>query len=167
MQQQLKIRSNMVFGFHGVEDVECPEVIRQPTGGYIACAHDSHKVDESGNRILEADRKERLLNEVVPEVERRFQDQRGRIDTRERIAKPKSPGVKRKTAKQPADCLCECGGQTKGGRFLPGHDAKLKSKLLAALRDSDASTADRVTALSRLEELGWGRYVTEQDRGAL
>jgi len=26
-------------------------------------------------------------------------------------------------------CECECGGETKGGKFLPGHDQKLRSKL--------------------------------------
>ncbi len=25
-------------------------------------------------------------------------------------------------------CLCGCGGTTKGGRFKPGHDAKLHGK---------------------------------------
>ena len=29
-----------------------------------------------------------------------------------------------KRSKEPRDCQCGCGGQTKGGRFLPGHDAK-------------------------------------------
>jgi hypothetical protein len=27
-------------------------------------------------------------------------------------------------------CLCGCGGHTKGGRFLPGHDARLRGKLI-------------------------------------
>lgn len=162
---QLKIRSNMTFGFHGVEDVECPEVIRQPNGGYIACAHESHKVDESGNRILEADRKNRLLEQVVPEVERHYQEQQGRVEARQPKPKPK-PRAKR-AAKTPAACICECGGTTKGGRFLPGHDAKLKSRLLSTMRDGEAPASERALALSRLEELGWGRYVTEQDRGDL
>jgi hypothetical protein len=26
-------------------------------------------------------------------------------------------------------CECGCGGETKGGKFLPGHDQKLRSKL--------------------------------------
>lgn len=29
------------------------------------------------------------------------------------------------------DCLCECGGQTKGGKFLPGHDSKYLNSLVA------------------------------------
>ncbi len=27
--------------------------------------------------------------------------------------------------RQPRPCLCSCGGTTRGGRFLPGHDARL------------------------------------------
>jgi hypothetical protein len=54
--------------------------------------------------------------------------------------------AKRKTAKQavtvattpkrgvPRPCECGCGGMTEGGRFRPGHDAKLASRLLAEAR---------------------------------
>jgi hypothetical protein len=27
-------------------------------------------------------------------------------------------------------CLCGCGDRTKGGTFLPGHDARLRGKLI-------------------------------------
>ena len=27
-------------------------------------------------------------------------------------------------------CLCGCGGRTKGGTFLPGHDGRLHGKLV-------------------------------------
>lgn len=30
------------------------------------------------------------------------------------------------------DCLCDCGGQTKGGKFLPGHDSKYLNRLVGA-----------------------------------
>lgn len=40
------------------------------------------------------------------------------------LAAPPKPPRKRK-AKAPKDCACGCGAQTKGGRFLPGHDSKL------------------------------------------
>ena len=38
----------------------------------------------------------------------------------------------RKTLREgrtPRRCLCSCGGMTKGGRFLPGHDARLHGEL--------------------------------------
>jgi predicted nuclease with RNAse H fold len=47
-------------------------------------------------------------------------------------------------------CLCGCGAAVRR-RFLPGHDAKLKSRLLAAHRMGDAD------ATRRLSELGWLR----------
>lgn len=41
-------------------------------------------------------------------------------------------GKKRRAApkRAPRLCLCGCGGMTKGGLFLMGHDAKMKSKLI-------------------------------------
>lgn len=47
------------------------------------------------------------------------------------------------------ECLCGCGGRTKGGRFLPGHDAKLKKALVADAR------AGKKRAVNKLEKLGW------------
>jgi hypothetical protein len=38
---------------------------------------------------------------------------------------------------EPRPCECECGALTKGGRFRPGHDAKLASRLLAAKRAAE------------------------------
>lgn len=37
--------------------------------------------------------------------------------------------VRAKRTKDPRDCECGCGAQTKGGRFIPGHDAKLHKRL--------------------------------------
>lgn len=47
-----------------------------------------------------------------------------------------------KPARKPARaktgvCQCGCGGATRGGRFLPGHDAKLKSALAITRNQSD------------------------------
>ncbi len=46
------------------------------------------------------------------------------------------------------DCMCGCGAPVRR-RFLPGHDAKLRSRLLAEWRGGDAC------AEARLHELGW------------
>lgn len=48
-------------------------------------------------------------------------------------------------------CECGCGEYTRGGRFLPGHDAKLKSALLARARAGDTE------AQAELERRGWAR----------
>jgi hypothetical protein len=45
--------------------------------------------------------------------------------------------VKATKAKAGRVCDCGCNGTTKGGRFLPGHDASLKSKLLKRLDAGD------------------------------
>lgn len=45
------------------------------------------------------------------------------------------PKTKRtRKPKSPKPCECGCGGETKGGRFIPGHDSKLKQWCLAVER---------------------------------
>jgi hypothetical protein len=48
-------------------------------------------------------------------------------------ALPKLPKAARKP-KPPKPCECGCGGQTRGGRFLPGHDARLHAWALRVER---------------------------------
>ena len=48
-------------------------------------------------------------------------------------------------------CGCGCGTPVRR-RFLPGHDAKLKSCLLAAWRDGDATAAERLQDLGGLPD---------------
>lgn len=73
--------------------------------------------------------------------------------------KPKTPAkAKAKTnGKGPVECLCACGSTTKGGRFMPGHDAKLKSALVKTAKDG--TTATKAKARTRLVELGWEKYL--------
>lgn len=67
------------------------------------------------------------------------------------LARPRKRPVARPTA---GVCICGCSGATKGGRFLPGHDAKLKGRLAKAV------TAGDEAAYARMVELGWQRYAT-------
>lgn len=46
-------------------------------------------------------------------------------------------------------CECQCGGQTKGGKFIPGHDMKLKGTLKRAWAAGDQS------AYEELSRRGW------------
>ena len=55
-------------------------------------------------------------------------------------------------------CLCGCGGQPKGGKFIPGHDARSKGQLLRAYRANGEETAE---ARQIIIHLGWGRYIGE------
>jgi len=63
--------------------------------------------------------------------------------------------TKTKAAPKPktATCNCGCKGTTKGGRFLPGHDAKLKSRLVTKAKAGDAK------AISTLKEFGWTKFI--------
>lgn len=56
-----------------------------------------------------------------------------------------------RAGKAPRDCECGCGGMTRGGRFIPGHDAKLKSVLLRRAADGDTAARDD------LRRRGWER----------
>ena len=64
------------------------------------------------------------------------------------ITQTVSPPTSKRMAAVNSPCGCGCGALVRR-RFLPGHDAKLKSQLLAARRRGD------VTAEQRLRELRW------------
>jgi hypothetical protein len=68
-------------------------------------------------------------------------------------------------------CRCGCGGWTRGGRFLPGHDARLKGQLLRAARGLDNSVYGRDEAVDALARLGWSHFLlrggaTRSSRGS-
>jgi hypothetical protein len=63
-----------------------------------------------------------------------------------------------KTKINAPECLCGCGGRTKGGRFLPGHDAKLKKALVADAR------AGKKRAANKLAKLGWSKFLEKEGR---
>lgn len=49
-------------------------------------------------------------------------------------------------------CMCGCGGLTKGGKFLPGHDAKLKGTLQKSFRSDKGLN---VKQKELVKNLGW------------
>lgn len=52
-------------------------------------------------------------------------------------------------------CSCGCGGMTRGGLWVPGHDAKRKSVLYATIRDAEATDEAKADAMAELESRGW------------
>ncbi len=62
------------------------------------------------------------------------------------VKAPKAPKVL-------PECTCGCGTKTKGGKFLPGHDAKLKSRLVTAAKEGNTK------ATATLRELGWAKFI--------
>jgi hypothetical protein len=72
---------------------------------------------------------------------------RPRRPRRARVARPTS-GI----------CICGCDGPTKGGRFQPGHDARLKAQLRRAAGEGDQA------ATQRMISLGWEKFLPEAAR---
>ena len=68
---------------------------------------------------------------TVEETEPGFTD--GPPTGTEILSRPPKAKKTRKP-KTPKACSCGCGGETRGGRFIPGHDSKLKSWMLAIER---------------------------------
>lgn len=58
------------------------------------------------------------------------------------------------------ECECGCGETTGGGRFRPGHDARLKSQLLGESAKGSQPATDRLVAL------GWYTAAELADRRA-
>jgi hypothetical protein len=66
-------------------------------------------------------------------------------------------GAQKAPEERPAAvCTCGCRGTTGGGKFLPGHDARLKSELLRAYRGEGLSPEQQ----QLVEQLGWERFLT-------
>lgn len=67
-----------------------------------------------------------------------------------------------KVADRVGSCECDCGAEVRGRtRFVVGHDARLKSRLVAAALAGDAASE------ARLAGLGWSGFLTAaQERKA-
>lgn len=51
-------------------------------------------------------------------------------------------------------CVCGCAGTTKGGKFLPGHDARFVSVLVSGVADAKFTKKADDAARKRLKEVG-------------
>lgn len=98
------------------------------------------------------------------------------VATAEREGRP-VPAVRptrtRREAPTPQRCHCGCAGMTKGGRFVAGHDARLKGVLVRAARQTKPDTgkaatkAEAIKAMAELIARDWPRKhvdakITEQ-----
>lgn len=96
---------------------------------------------------------ERTVRQILAAVaECRIDDELGH-DVAADLSRPRRPRKPRVARPAEGTCICGCEGPTKGGRFQPGHDARLKSQLKQAASAGDASAVERLVAL------GWERYV--------
>lgn len=71
---------------------------------------------------------------------------------------PVTEKTEKKTARTPRDCECSCGEQTKGGRFRPGHDGRLKGHLIRDYREA-TTAAQRKRVAAKFEALGWSHFI--------
>lgn len=146
----------------GAADADGDEPTTGPTNesthvvSFAVVPGSKHKVDPIADR---ADRAERLAREIP------IQDRLGRTPSPDKVQASKDRAAakeakaatkaepKVKTPKVLPLCQCGCGGRTGGGKFLPGHDAKLKSRLFSEARGTDEAARD--VALVALEQRGW------------
>jgi hypothetical protein len=56
-------------------------------------------------------------------------------------------------------CLCGCGIKTKGGSFVPGHDARYKSQLIAKVIEGKDEDGE---ALRTIESRGWTKFLDKR-----
>ena len=97
-------------------------------------------------------------NEVVRDVIVRYITKEQRIMADEETKATRRKATKKAATGAPKKCECGCDGQTKGGRFLPGHDSKLKSRLQREYRGA-TTKRDRDRIYRAFQEQGWERFV--------
>lgn len=66
--------------------------------------------------------------------------------------------------RQPCECGCGQVPSRKRSRFMPGHDAQLKSRLYQVIRDEEASEDQKVEAAARLDAYGWPQPAPKRSR---
>lgn len=72
-----------------------------------------------------------------------------------KIEESKDKAAKRAEAKpKTGTCVCGCAGTTKGGKFLPGHDARFVSVLVSGVADAKFTKKADDAARKRLKEVG-------------
>ena len=130
-----------------------------PEGSHARCPLVWHSRHEGGYRSCKCECHDPGDDEIRSAIEaERGQEERS-------MAAAQKKTSKKATTKAPAerpDCLCGCGEKTGGGRFRPGHDAKLKSQLQHRYREA-TTKRDRDKIQREFESLGWGHFVPVLD----
>lgn len=160
-----------ICGFCNNHDHEhCPHAIRNGNKGlwFCACAGPN-----CGGKILSCIDCKKVHDDVLPDTRTcvdkdactaRIEARRNndpffqrvvRAEERAKMTKQAENTEKREKVAKEADCSCGCGGKTKGGKFLPGHDARFVSEqvghVLGKNKKEDVARAE-VAAIS--EALG-------------
>lgn len=149
---------------HGVL-VERDEWVR---AGVLWCPHDEHGGNGRFYRATEVVYGK--FNPDAPRVKSEWQlaqDAKAAAARREREGyemekrdmeiKPVSVQRKPRAAKAPVECTCGCGGMTKGGRFLPGHDARYHAAQKRLAAEAAVQTEATARAVAKTIEPKRGR----------
>lgn len=84
-----------------------------------------------------------------------FTAQLREIQERVKMAKIENDEAKAKTkTPKTGTCVCGCNGTTKGGKFLPGHDARFVSTLVATVAEAKFTKKADDAARKSLKDVG-------------
>ena len=90
-----------------------------------------------------------LAGEITLRRAKELGRDRGPADTSKGTSGPRRAPSGPRKGRQPRPCLCSCGGTTRGGRFLPGHDARLHGELKRNLEKDPLLRNERFTEEQR------------------
>lgn len=188
--------TRILFGRCRGEDAnhdQCRGAIRQGQGAIILCSCPNHDgespkcIDCSATGMVDSDA--RTCNDIEGCIERRAAKQRANplhqqlmevqavaqaAKTAKSAARKANPAGENGQAQpitrapRPKSGRCQhCGGATKGGLFVAGHDANLKGDLQRRMLDLQGTRkADRVAAAAELIARGWLRKPVPDDIAA-
>jgi hypothetical protein len=86
-----------------------------------------------------------LAGEITLQAARDLGRDKGPVDTSDADDGPRQASSGPREGRTPRPCMCSCGGTTKGGRFLPGHDARLHGELKRNLQNDPLLRNERFT----------------------
>lgn len=128
------------------------------------CTQGRRKCAVCGNRVTEEVNPETWqcfdveACQAVVETRREnspFLAQLREIKERVEMAKVQEAATKKKaTSPKTGTCVCGCEGTTKGGKFLPGHDARFVSSLVSNAAESNFSNKSVTAARKSLTSVG-------------
>lgn len=93
--------------------------------------------------------------EALREAGRRSAGRGHTVETQAEGVAAVARAVRERPQKTPQLCHEGCGGMTKGGRFMMGHDMKLKGQLFAIARSVDPAVDGKFAATDEIVARGW------------
>lgn len=124
-----------------------PQVIRCLACGHRGTDQDDSEVSPETWHCMDPDacvgRREKWAMDTIRDL----------YGTTETPGGTRTPGKPEKPAKTPRmtsgrDCVCGCGGTTKGGLFLPGHDSKYLTGVAASVKGGKYTLEDAQTLMA-------------------